>query len=266
MKTSPPKSGYVPNLKITSLPGLIFLGVIALFAALLVIGLPSDWRITEGFLGTGASRMADLTLVAYIFLLIPLMVIGFAFAVRKKFVPNHQVTMTAVLIFNWGLILFIMAASFDSSVRPNVPDGLDERLYVLPFIHFLFGFAAQVLGTYLVIRMWFEDELPAFLKIKKIKTPMRLTLAFWLVAATLGIATYVTWYDVGGSSADSDEIAPDATPEITPEAEITTTQEASLAETPEATPDPAEAPVQTQEATPESIDSPVETPEVTPDS
>lgn len=260
MKTPTRKSAYVPNLKITSLPGLIFLGVIVVIAALLFIGLPSDWRTTEGFLGTGASRMADLTLIAYIFLLVPLMLIGFAFAVRKKFVPNHQVTMTAVLIFNWGLIAFIMAASFDGSVRPNVPDGLDERLYVLPFIHFLFGFAAQLLGTYLVIRMWFEDELPAILKIKNIKTPMRLTLAGWLIAATLGIATYVTWYDVGGSSADLGDVAPDATPEVTPEAEATDESSAST-----------DSPTQTPEATsddeaPESEDSPVETPEVTPDS
>src|SRR5688572_14416313 len=112
MATPAPK--YKPNLKITSSWGLLMIGIIAAIVVLLVLELPQDWRSfeNEGFLGTGASLMSDITLLAYIFLLVPLMLFGFAFAVRKQFVPNHQVVMTTILLLNWGLIAFIMGVRF----------------------------------------------------------------------------------------------------------------------------------------------------------
>jgi hypothetical protein len=48
----------------------------------------------------------DRVLVAYVFLLIPLMLIGFGFARRKLFVPHHKLVMTIITIANWFLIHF----------------------------------------------------------------------------------------------------------------------------------------------------------------
>ena len=88
---------------------MVMLGILVAIIALLVLGLPQDWRTDEGLLDTGAPLMADLTVLAYVLLLVPGMVVGFVFARQKRFVPYHQVTMTAILLLNWGLIAFIMA-------------------------------------------------------------------------------------------------------------------------------------------------------------
>ena len=233
MGSAKPK-GYVPNLTLFTVCGGLMIAIIVLIAVALAIGFPTDWRTEEGFLGTGASRMSDMTVIAYIILLVPLMLTGFTFARLKRFVPHHQVVMTLIVLFNWGLISFIMAASLRDVVDVEGLDSTDYRL--LPIVHMLFGLTAQVVGTYLVIRMWFEESLPAALKIRKIKPFMRFTLACWLIAAALGITTYVTWYDP--FSDDTDTITPVVTPEATEEPEITETPPA--AEVPLVTPETTE--------------------------
>ena len=47
-----------------------------------------DPRLQPGLLGTGASLLADLTLLAYLLLIVPGMLAGFVFARRKHFEPT----------------------------------------------------------------------------------------------------------------------------------------------------------------------------------
>ncbi len=164
-----------------------------------------------GFLGTGASFAADVALLAYIFLIVPGMIAGFIFARRQKFVPHHKLTMTAITLFNWVIILYLMAVSYSRSVAPNIPQGLNQPFFLSPTIHLLFGLTAQILGTILVLRMWLENVLPPRLRFEPIKPWMRLTLGLWLTTAALGVLTYLIWYGLPFSGGRGSETSGAAT-------------------------------------------------------
>jgi len=208
-----------------------------------------------GILGTNAPLTRDLTLLAYIFLIVPAMLTGFAFARRQMFVPHHKLTMTSIVIVNWLLIIFLMLVSYRLAVAPKFPDKLNDpslQFNIVPTIHLLFGLAAQIIGTILVLRMWFENVLPPALRFEPIKPWMRLTLALWLITATLGAVTYLTWYKPRAAATPT-PAGIIATQQATP-AESAATREAIE----EATPCGV---VATQEATPASV---IATQEVTP--
>jgi len=190
-----------------------------------------DLRTQAGFLGTGASALADLTLVAYVVLLIPAMLIGLFYARRKKFDTHHKPIMTAITLFNWVLIGFLMIASYRQNVLPELGQNLSQPVYLLPTLHLVIGGLAQLVATYLVIRMWFEDQLPGWFKVDNLKRYMRFALAGWLIAALLGIAIYVTWYAASSPSDPATPVTADPTPEVT--------QEAAPDATPEVTVEPA---------------------------
>jgi len=161
----------------------------------------------DGFLGTNASFNADLTLIIYILLLAPAMIAGFVFARQKKFVPHHKLVMTGIVIFNWVLILWLMATSYAVGVAPSLSENITQPWVLLPTIHLITGGLAQVIATYLVLLMWTEKTavawvLPDALRIKNIKLPMRLTLTLWLITVVLGIGIYLTWY-TGASTAET---------------------------------------------------------------
>jgi len=249
-----PKKDYVPNLTIMSAWGMVMIGIIVAIIVLLALGLPQDWRTEDGLLDTGAPLMADLTVLAFVLLLVPGMIVGFVFARQKRFVPYHQATMTTILLLNWGLIAFIMAANFEGVSDYDKTSGI-----VRP--HALFGLIAQVIGTVLVIRMWFEESLPQSLRFGNIKLFMRITLACWLIAAVLGITTYVRLYEP--FSDDGDSGAPVSTPEPTEpaadetdEPEMEETDEPALEETDEPdmedTPEMEETDEADMEETPET--------------
>jgi plastocyanin/uncharacterized membrane protein YozB (DUF420 family) len=147
----------------------------------------------KGFLGTGATFGADLNLLLYVLLLVPLMLIGFRYARRKQF-RQHKYVMTVVTLSNWVLIALIMAVSYYDNVRPGIPDRLGNLFFLSPTVHAVIASTAQLLATYLVIRMWFEKWLPKVLLVKNFKPWMRLVLGLWLVTAALGIVTYSRWY------------------------------------------------------------------------
>ena len=204
----------------------------------------------EGFLGTGASFGADITLIAYILLIAPVMIIGFVFARRKMFIPHHKYAMTAVVIVNWVLILLVMQISYRNGVAPYTDQAGNEPSILIPMIHLLSGGIAQILATWLVIMMWTENTgaagiLPNFLRTTNIKPWMRLTLALWLLTVVLGIGIYFTWYTPSASPSDLQE--PVSTQEaIAPEA----TEEAQV----EATDEPAEG-MDDQDVTPTEGDA-----------
>lgn len=244
-----PKKDYVPNLTIFTLWGGVMIGIIVAIIVLLVLGLPQDWRTDEGLLDTGATLMPDLAVLAFVLLLVPGMIVGLVFARQKRFVPYHQVTMTTILLVNWGLIAFIMAASFG-----GVSDNDATRNIVRP--HALFGVTAQIIGTIVVFRMWFEEFLPRSLRFGHIKFLMRTTLALWFITAAFGIATYVRLYDPFSDDSGSD--VPVVTPEPTEEVEdmVDETPVPDAVETEEMEPVETEEvePVETEEA-PEPIET-----------
>lgn len=185
-----------------------------------------DLRMTEGFLGTGASLLSDLTLLAYVLLIVPAMLVGFVFARRRMFVPHHKFTMTGIVIFNWVLILWLMVFSYRDGVLPGVPAALGDVRVWLPTLHLVVGGLAQLLATYLVLRMWLERVLPPALMVKNIKLYMRVALSGWLIAALLGVSIYVVWYVPLGATAPDDIPAPVATEEAAPLTAPVATEEA----------------------------------------
>ncbi|NWF70650.1 MAG: hypothetical protein HXY40_16320 [Chloroflexi bacterium] len=204
-----------------------------------------------GFLGTGATLVSDLSLLAYILLIVPAMIVGFIFARRKMFEPQHKLTMTTITLVNWLIIAFLMAVRYAQAASASPRDAS----LILPTIHLAFGGTAQLLATYLVIRMWFENQLPAWFKVRRIKRYMRATLALWFITAALGIGTYFAWYVA--DSATSGGTVPAATEEATTAADDATqeaTEAAGAATDEAAAPQVTEAaePVATPEATPEA--------------
>src|SRR5690606_3259002 len=92
----------------------------------------------------------------------------------------------------------------------------DPRI-VLPTLHGITGGAAQLLATYLAFRMWFENVLPSWIMVKRIKPYMRFTLALWIVTITLGAVIYVSWYInplQARAAAPVTTLEPGSTPEI----------------------------------------------------
>lgn len=221
----------------------------------------------EGFLGTGASLIADLTLVAYILLILPAMITGYIFARRGMHRPQHRYMMTVITIVNWILIIVLMFVAYDYDVADNISDNTGNGRYLLPTLHAILGLPAQLMATYIIIRMLVEDNQVAKAKkrgeknleqywFKQAKWMMRLTLVLWLATAILGIITYTIRYDVidnfnlGDDDTSEAGISPVATeeapiPQSTDEAlSVDTTEEAPA---PEATGD-ATSPDSTEDA------------------
>jgi uncharacterized membrane protein YozB (DUF420 family) len=170
------------------------------------------------------------------------MLLGFGFARRKMFVPAHKFVMTGVTLANWVLIGAVMIGSYSTNVAPGIPTYLSDIRNLLPTIHLLTGGIAQVLATYLVILMWTErtalEKLVPF-RIKKIKTPMRLTLALWLTSIVLGIGIYFVWNPGGIAGDTSTPVSTEEAPESTEAAPESTEAAAETAPASTEAPDPA---------------------------
>lgn len=208
-----------------------------------------DLRLVAGFLGTGASRASDVSLLAYVFLLVPGMIYGYVAARRQLFAPQHKYAMTFVTVLNWALIAYVMGVSFSGAVPYY--ESRDPSRLIIPLIHLITGGIAQILATVSLIRMWFEYQLPPLLRYEPIKPQMRLTLALWLITAALGIGIYITWYGVPlqpRPEPPAEQVPPEGTPEATQVPSATPLPAAT--EDPNATPTAA-APSATEEATAE---------------
>ena len=177
-----------------------------------------------GFLGTGASLLADLTLLAYILLIVPAMLVGLAFARAGRHRPHHKWLMIGITAVNWLLILLLMLIAFITDVAPNLGQHLSHPRYFLPGIHTLLGLPAQLLATYVVFRMLREDRQVRLARqrgetdlqkywFKSAKWTMRAVLGLWLLTASLGIVSYVVRYNVI-SVGDTIVPAPAVTPEV----------------------------------------------------
>jgi hypothetical protein len=200
-------------------------------------------REMPGFLNTAASLASDLTLTLYLFLLLPGMLLGFYFARRKRYTPHHKLTMTTVVVINWILIALVMVVGYRDGVLPFLNRDVaaqfagDPRI-VLPTLHGITGGVAQLLATYLAFRMWFENVLPSWIMVKRIKRYMRFTLALWVVTIGLGAIIYVSWYINPlqvRAAAPAATLEPGSTPEIGGTLEVMpgTTPELAPGATPE---------------------------------
>ncbi len=236
----------------------------------------------QGFLGTGASLLADLTLLAYILLIVPGILAGFVFARRKLHRPHHQIVMIAITVVNWLLIIFLMVTAYRFDVISNISSAPSNPRYLMPTIHGVLGLVAQVLATYVVIRMIMEDINVARAKrrgeknlsqywFKGAKPFMWVILILWLVTALLGILSYAIRYELISIPGLSGNVpAPVATEEVeapvmTEEAPIdepVTTPETTPESTPEISSTEAAEPVATPEITPEFTPEVAETPEI----
>ncbi len=243
-----------------------------------------------GFLGTGASLLADITLLAYILLIVPGMITGFVFARRGRHRPHHKFTMITITAVNWLLIIFLMLTAYRYDVAGNIASQPANARYLMPTIHAVLGLPAQLLATYIIYRMLREDSQVAAAKargekgqqlsrywFKNAKPVMRVTIILWLLTALLGVFNYLIRYDVlpnfgsnrGGIPAITAEPAATAEPGTTAEpattvepagtAEVMTTEEAATA-TPK--PRPTTKPAAT--SAPATTAEPGITPEVTP--
>jgi uncharacterized membrane protein YozB (DUF420 family) len=191
------------------------------------------------------------TLLFYLVVMTPSILLGFYFARTKRFRPYHRGIMTAVTLLNWVLIVIVMIGSYSGSISygtsAEATGDIPFRYAILPTLHLITGGIAQLLATYLVALMWTEDlkmERLLPFRIRNIKTPMRLTMGLWLVTILLGVGIYAVWR--APATAQAAEL-PAATEEATSEAVVAT--EAPALATQEA------APVTTEEA-PASTEAP----------
>jgi uncharacterized membrane protein YozB (DUF420 family) len=236
-----------------------------------------------GFLGTGASLATDLTLLAYLLLIIPGMLAGWYFARNGQHRPAHKWTMITITIVNTILILGLMVVAYRFDVVDNISSQPDNFRYLMPTIHALFGLPAQILAIIIVINMLREDSAVAAAKKrgetdlskywwKWAKPVMRLTIVLWLITASFGVISYLIRYDVLSLQGSDTVVEPIATEEPAPveteEAESVETEEPAPVETEEAEPVETEepAPVETEEAEPVETEepAPVETEEAEP--
>lgn len=145
----------------------------------------------NGFLGTGATFGADLNLIVQLTMGLALLV-GMFLAKRKKF-RAHKYCQTSVMLLNLIMIFLIMAPSFHKQVQPQVPGGLKESYYLVPYVHAILGTIAEVLGVYIVL-VAATKLVPKKLRFKRYKPWMRTELALWWLVILIGVSTYYVWY------------------------------------------------------------------------
>ncbi len=204
----------------------------------------------SGFLGTGASLLADITLLAYVLLIVPGIIAGFVFARRGKHRPHHKRTMITITVVNWLLIIFLMLFAYSYDVVGNIAAQPSNARYLMPTIHGILGLLAQVLATYVIFRMLREDSQVAAAKargekgqqlskywFKNAKIVMRLTIVLWLLTALLGVFNYLIRYDILPSFA-SNRGTPAVTLEPAATSEALTTAEPGITAEPATTAEP----------------------------
>jgi plastocyanin/uncharacterized membrane protein YozB (DUF420 family) len=145
----------------------------------------------NGFLGTGATFRADLNLVIQVAMGLALL-LGMALARRKNF-RAHKYCQSSVMVLNLVMIFLIMAPSFHKQVQPQLPGGLNEAYYLVPYVHAALGTIAEVLGLYIVL-VAATKLVPRKLHFKRYKPWMRTELALWWLVILIGLSTYYIWY------------------------------------------------------------------------
>ncbi len=145
----------------------------------------------RGFLGTAASRMADVTLT--IELGMGLVLVLGAMLARKRHYRAHAWCQTAVVLLNLAVIAGYMAPGFRHQVVAALPAGIGDPHYLLAAAHGAAGTIAELFAVYILLAAG-TDLLPVRMRFVNYKPWMRSALALWWLALLLGMATYLFWY------------------------------------------------------------------------
>jgi uncharacterized membrane protein YozB (DUF420 family) len=153
----------------------------------------------EGFLGTGATFVADLNLMVQISMGVALL-IGMILARRKRY-SAHKFCQSSVILLNLVMIGLIMAPSFRHQVASQIPAGLGDSYNAMVTVHAVLGAVAELLGLYIVLAAA-TNLVPQRLRFKQWKLWMRTALALWWVVLLFGVGSYYLWYLVPSGLAE----------------------------------------------------------------
>ena len=146
-------------------------------------------RVIMGFLGTGASTVADINLIVQL-AIIALLAIGWAYGRDKKKIRIHGQFMVVAVLFNAAAIAFVMVPSFIlgfGAITSN-PIGIGSLISIA---HPIIGTSAWLIGAYL---SWTWGLKPATVECFKRKRLMKPVTYLWILAAVLGVGFYVYYY------------------------------------------------------------------------
>ena len=141
-----------------------------------------------GFLGTGASSIADVNLFLQIIMLAALLY-GREYAKNKR-LRDHGVLMSIIVGFNFVSFVLIMGPTMlniSGSVFIN-PGNIGS---VISLVHALAGGSALLLGSFLVIRWRFSKS---FKPCAGRRNRMLTTTWLWGVSTLSGLAFYIYYY------------------------------------------------------------------------
>jgi plastocyanin/uncharacterized membrane protein YozB (DUF420 family) len=142
-----------------------------------------------GFLGTGATFGADLSIIVQIIFFIVLC-IGVVMQMRGKY-HWHDRLQTPVVILNLFFIIFIMVVSFrESQIASTLPKRPGDAFYLVAGLHAILGTVTEGLAIYCLLAGF--KILPR--KIGTLKYFMRATFVLWTVTLLFGLSTYYVWY------------------------------------------------------------------------
>lgn len=138
----------------------------------------------NGFLGTKAPLLSDISLVVTIILGIAAAIGGIQ-ARRKRFSTHCPVMATAAML-NWIPVLVLMIPNWIGVISgsKSLASGAFSNI---PVFHGILGGVTQLLMTYTVTRMYLVKSLPP----SKPIWLMRTTIALWILTVLGGIGVYI---------------------------------------------------------------------------
>jgi uncharacterized membrane protein YozB (DUF420 family) len=100
---------------------------------------------------------------------------------------------TGDVLLNLVVIAVEMLPSFQTVVRPKIPERLVNSYYGLATAHAVLGSMAEVAAIYLILAAG-TKTLPERWRLANFKARMRSLLAVWWLVLLFGVATYLRWY------------------------------------------------------------------------
>lgn len=138
----------------------------------------------NGFFGTEASFLSDISLVTNIVLVIVAAYGGIQ--ARKKQFSKHCPVMAVAALLNWLPVLIVMVPSW-VGVLSGTETLATGTFANVPIFHGILGAFTQLLMTYTVIRMYWAENLPP----QKPIGLMRTTIFLWILTVLGGIGVYL---------------------------------------------------------------------------
>src|SRR5690242_17287524 len=102
-----------------------------------------------GFLGTAATRAADITLLLEMGMGIAL--IAGALLARAGRFRLHAACQSTVVLLNSFLIVLMMIPAFHRQVYPKLPGRIGKPFYALATLHGVMGGVAEIAGLYILV-------------------------------------------------------------------------------------------------------------------